>query len=692
MRRILFLLTFIASIATASAQAIGEWQVYPSYWIATQSVAAGNVVYGLMNGNLLRYDTEDQSVKTYDCLHDLNDKRINYIAYSKSAKALIIVYDNCNIDIMDSEDNVLNISAMKDKTMKDKTVNNVVVVDHLAYLCTSFGLLEVDMKECTVKNTYQLDVNVKGLMKEGSNTYITDGSKVLYNTPDRNWHDKTTWQTTTAVKKETILAKEKYSKTKDIYWSCDGSDGLRGYVYDDSGTELVLTSYKIQPNSPVRDLAYRMQFVGDRLLVAGGSANYTGIKNPITAMYYEDGTWTNFDESFQVSIPNTEHFHLTSLAQDPNNPEHHFGGSFRSGLYEYRNGKFVKLYNCTNSPLQSIFPGTATQHNYNPCNGVQYDSEGNLWMLNCQTDTLVRVIRPNGKWESYYYPELKGATCADDYLFTSSGVAFVVSRRLDEGGFFAFIPFNKNKHIMHSIIVNEDGTKYDPDRYLCMKEDLDGKVWCGTNAGLFVIDNPTEIFNNDFVFNQIKLSRNDGSGLADYLLNGVEITCIAVDGANRKWIGTNSNGIYLITADGQEMVHHFMTDNSPILSNNIESIAIHPGNGTVMIGTDAGLCSYVSDATEAEDELSGDNVMAFPNPVSPDYSGPIAIRGLTMDCEVKICSSAGQLIASGYSNGGTFTWNGCNKQGKRVASGIYQVIASNSEGKKAVVCRVVVIK
>ena len=111
-----------------------------------------------------------------------------------------------------------------------------------------------------------------------------------------------------------------------------------------------------------------------------------------------------------------------------------------------------------------------------------------------------------------------------------------------------------------------------------------------------------------------------------------------------------------------------------------------------MIGTDAGLCSYVSDATEAEEELRGDNVVAYPNPVTPDYNGPIAVRGLVMDSEVKICSASGQVVWSGVSNGGTFTWNGRNKQGKRVASGVYHVVASTADGHKAVVSRIVMIK
>ena len=197
---------------------------------------------------------------------------------------------------------------------------------------------------------------------------------------------------------------------------------------------------------------------------------------------------------------------------------------------------------------------------------------------------------------------------------------------------------------------------------------------------------------DDFQYEQVKIPRDDGSGLADYLLNGVSVSCIAVDGANRKWIGTNGSGLYLVSADGTQMIHHFMASDSPLLSDNIMSLAVHPASGLVMIATENGLCSYLSDATEGAAELDADNITAFPNPVSPDYTGPIVVRGLPADSEVKILSASGQLIWSGTSAGGTFTWNGCTRQGRRVSSGVYHVVASDAAGHKAVATRIVVIR
>ena len=744
------------------AQHIGEWQVYPSYWIATQNVVVGDKVFSLMNGNLFCYDTEDTSVRTYNCMDDLNDMHISHIAYSSEAKRLILIYDNGNIDLMDMDDNVQNIASLKESTLNDKAVNGVKVEGSVAYIGTGFGLITVDMKEGVIRDTYRLGVNVQALdVKDGTIYIATNVAIYRSSTSDphllSNWVRLSGWNL--AFKQMFLLGDEIYilrantlhhlesngafttvmegvnqlsvvddgliystatnvylltpsgttaidypnkwqsvSCSHGIYWASEGMDGLKGYKLVDGA--LVEAVGKIQPNSPVRDLFYRMQYVGDRLLVAGGVHTPAAVYNPATAMYYEDGQWTNFDEEGPAAqYPNLHIWNTTNLVQDPNDPDHHYASPYHTGLYEYRNGKFVGLYNSENSPLRQILfdDGNPMGLNFVGCCGLQYDEDGNLWMMNLETDTIVRILQPSGKWLSLYYEEIATTPTPDDYLFTTSGVNFLVSRRMEGRGFFGFDTngtlntVRDDRHLLRTTLTNQDGTSYTPDQFYCMAEDMDGRIWCGTLAGLFVINDATKFFDSDFTFEQIKIARNDGSGLADYLLSGLAITCIAVDGANRKWIGSGSNGLYLVSADGQELIHHFTAADSPLLSDNIQCLAIHPLTGMVMIGTDKGLCSYVSDATEPEDELDKDNVIAYPNPVRPDYTGPIAVRGLTRDGEVKICSSTGQLVWSGVSNGGTFTWNGQNKRGRRVASGVYHVIANTADGKKAVVSRIIVI-
>ena len=759
----ILLTTLFAVGETANAQQIGEWQVYPSYMQATQNIVVGSRVYSLCEGSLLYYDTEDTEVFTYDCLHHLNGVRIIHMGYSAEAKRLILVYEDSNIDLLDADDNVVNLPSLRDKSITGKDVSALYVDGHMAYLATGFGFVEVDMQEGVFRNTYQLDLAAISIAVSPENVFLGTAQGLYTCSRSENMHQKSNWQqhdnvtwhglvwhdshllgltwgaiytisltggsnsrvsgTGTQIMKRsgdyllwansssisfcTSLsdvttiphdnAWQDVSYAGGLFWASEGEKGLSAYKLE--GGAMAYSQGPIQPNSPKHDLFYRMTWIGDRLLVAGGINTVDGYYNPATAMTYENGTWTNFQEiDPPAEYPSFNQSNTTNLVQDPADATHHFASLHRIGLCEYRDGKCVKLYNCDNSPLRSILPDIDKYYNYVSCAGLQYDADGNLWMLNSETDTIVRVMRPNGHWAALYYPEIAGVSLCDDYLFHSSGLIFLNSRRTDNAGFFCFDTNGTldnprdDRHRLRTTIVNQDGTSYSPYEFYCMAEDLDGRIWCGTSTGLFVINDAESFLSDDFQFEQVKIARNDGSGLADYLLNGVGISCIAVDGANRKWVGTIDNGLYLISADGTEMIHHFQAGDSPLLSDNVLSIAVHPYTGLVMIGCENGLCSYVSDATEAEEHLEKDLVNVFPNPVTPDYTGPIAVRGLTMDAEVKILSSTGQLVWSGTSVGGTFTWNGCNKNGRRVASGIYHVVANNAEGKKAIVTRIVMIR
>jgi ligand-binding sensor domain-containing protein len=303
----------------------------------------------------------------------------------------------------------------------------------------------------------------------------------------------------------------------------------------------------------------------------------------------------------------------------------------------------------------------------------------------------------DGSWNKIYYPQLDKLPTVSDITIDSRGWLWVVSLQSDAGLFCAKIngtaldTSDDEVKTWFNKFTNQDGIGYDIYQIYAFKEDRNGSLWVGTNTGLFVIDNPKKFY-DDGRFTQIKVPRNDGTGLADYLLNGVYIQSIFVDGANRKWIGTNDDGIYLISADGLETIHHFTTENSPLPSNSIVSIAINDRSGEVFIGTDKGIASYMSDATRPEDKLDENNIYAYPNPVKADYSGNIAIVGLTHDCNVKIVDTAGYLINEGTSNGGQYTWNGRNARGEKVASGVYYVLTYDSNGNEGVATKIVVIR
>ena len=118
-------------------------------------------------------------------------------------------------------------------------------------------------------------------------------------------------------------------------------------------------------------------------------------------------------------------------------------------------------------------------------------------------------------------------------------------------------------------------------------------------------------------------------------------------------------------------------ENSSLPSNTIYSLACDPNSNSVFIGTDVGLVEYSSTTAPASTDYS--NVYAYPNPVRPEYTGWITIKGLMDNSLVKIADAAGNVFYSTISEGGMVTWDGCNTDGQRVKSGVYYVFASQSE-------------
>jgi streptogramin lyase len=398
-------------------------------------------------------------------------------------------------------------------------------------------------------------------------------------------------------------------------------------------------------------------------------------------------------------VTKLEYTDPSALAVDPRDPAHVMVASAKTGVYEFQDGKFVKLWNNKNSMLQTSI---AYNSNYVVCCGITYDNEGNLWMTNgyltsTPNKRILVEYTKDGEWvdhsESFAeigtaeYPLLRNLKSA---FFDSRGLLWFVNDHFSCPALFCY---NKqtNKLTAWKTFINQDGTEFSiGDGVHCVTEDKEGNIWVGTSLGTVMLT-ADEIMRGGSTFTQVKVPRNDGSNLADYLLSGTDISGIYVDDANRKWFATYKQGVYVISDDNIEEVYHFTTKNSELVSDVVESIAMNKETGEIFFGTDHGLCSYMTDAMKSYDEMESDNVYAFPNPVRPDYTGLITITGLTMNADIKIVTSSGQLVAQGRSTGGAFTWDGCDLDGQRVATGVYMVMTATSEGKKGVVCKIAVV-
>ena len=439
---------------------------------------------------------------------------------------------------------------------------------------------------------------------------------------------------------------------------------------------------------------------GDRLFIAGGKVDYTkNVWFPGTAMIYENGKWQFFSEENIEKITNYGFYNVMSIAQDPNDENHHFIPAGSGGLYEFRNLKFEKLYNFFNSPIQS---NPANMINIIRVTGGQFDNAGNLWVMNQRTDTVLRILKPDGNWTKIYIESMRQHATGEKCFFDSKGRFWMNSRAWygDIRGGVCCLDYNGTIENTNDDVVtfrytapNEDGQVIDLSTGVYdMVQDHDEAIWVGAETGVYVIDNPDDFTRSDFIFNQIKVPRNDGTNYADYLLSGTAVTAIAVDGANRKWLGTASSGLYLVSPDGKQIIQHFTTANSPLPDDGIYALAVHPRTGEVYIGTGKGITAYQSEVSEPAETLSKENIRVFPNPVRPGFTGNVTVTGLTLDADIKIMTPSGYAVANGTSTGGTFTWNVRNFDGTPVSTGVYYLMIADKNGDEHLVSKITVIR
>ena len=583
------------------------------------------------------------------------------------------------------------VKNMLDKNNWEKINDNVVdalceLDDKLYALVKSTGIHTLNTETHTLSNV---------VTKSGNEYYTIYKSKeneIIAPAKDKitiiNKDGKNTYTTSNS---------SYISKKGDIFWNCKGFGGFYKCNAED---KTIVEKLEIAiPDSPIRNFCEFMKFTNDdKLIVAGGNINYFGLPENDkkgTLMQYDinNHKWFNFPENEIKDITKLGYLNICSADEDPTEPGHIFASSFGHGLFEFRNGEFVQHYDFNNSALETAVNGN---RNYVRVSYVTFDKDGNLWIINRGKD-IVKVLKNNNEWISLNYKDIENKKVMVKPLFDSRGWLWITSLDNGAGLFCAKLkntPFDASDDETRTWwdnYTNQDGTTYEVYQVPAICEDKDGTIWVGTDKGLFIIDNPEEFFNNG-IFKQIKIPRNDGTGLADYLMNGIHIKAMDIDAANRKWIGTLDNGVMLISEDGLETIHHFTTENSPLPSNYIENIAINHKTGEVFIGTDKGIASYKSDAIRPEESLKNSEIHAYPNPVKSNYNGNISIVGLTDDCNVKIVDGAGYLINEGISKGGMYTWNGRNQKGEKVSSGVYIVLLYDKNGNEGEATKILVTR
>jgi hypothetical protein len=686
----------------------------------------------------------------------VNDKTINDVAFANNRIYLatafgMLVFDDQRHEVVES--GIYNISATSvavmdgkillyaggklysaDASLRHNTIDKFTQISgvsltkmHVTGSNEMFTVNNNALYKTTVDFTNgkaaatSLGVTVKGGFKECKDGfYVRTASSVLI------YNEQGELQSTVAIPSDLTSNEVATWTGADSMWFGNG-DGIACYNVSTTTPTLYNERYRPEAFTCKKAVFITVSKDGNRFYFSNlGPSKYVSATNynegydiPQKADKLENGIITDVAikeatgitggmcATYQKRAGDTRMYGgVTRMVEDANIPNRYYVGSGADGLFVVQDGVQIHRFDYTNSPLVQSW--ICRVHD------VNIDKEGNLWVgqwySRSDSEYSPYFIIPASKlkgdvteitkddWAYSNFPESEtGSRDMGSVFCSKSNMAFFWNGDYEHGIVAydtngTYTNGNDDKSVLLSSFTDQDGNSFSATRYICGAEDAKGRVWIGTTSGLFEITTHSTALNSDFRINRLKVPRNDGTNYADYLLESEQINGISVDASNRKWIATEVSGVYLVSADGDEIIEHFDTSNSYLPSNTVYSVCCDPYSNVVYIGTSLGVVSYNSSSSPASEDFS--NVYAFPNPVRPDYTGWITVTGLMDNSLVKIADAAGNVFYQGTSEGGMVTWDGCNAAGERVKTGVYYVFASKADDTKTtgVVTKIMVIK
>lgn len=399
------------------------------------------------------------------------------------------------------------------------------------------------------------------------------------------------------------------------------------------------------------------------------------------------------------------------IQEDPDDPSIYYCANNHEGVYVLKRddatGRYEQIgkFDLNNAPFIDFWGARVDD--------VTIDPAGNLWVgYRGQESDPSYSILPAAKrradpatikktdWKTITALRNLGVGSLDmkSLFHAPTGCAFLSSNNhrlgitvVNTGGHWDNAPAFSAKQ--YGDFTDQDGNNFNFSVASYLIQDSRGAIWVGTTTGVFEITNPAQFASGaNTTVRRLKVPRNDGTNFADYLLDSDQINWIANDPAGRKWIATDASGIFLVSAAGDKIIRTYNTSNSPLPSNTVNCIECDPETNTVYVGTPYGLYSFLSDASAPSEDMS--SILAYPNPVRPDYDGPVTITGLMENSVVKIADTAGNVVFQTKSEGGMASWPCTNAAGKPVKSGVYYIIANshNDSASKGATSKVTVIR
>jgi hypothetical protein len=567
--------------------------------------------------------------------------------------------------------NLLDFNSWaKSNIRNDYNFKKLFLLDNNLYTITNNNINDIDSL-FQLNNTQQ--TYVQGSTNETFKQLFVSNNQILYYATKDHilTYNSSFIETNSSIKSNNNLNGLIVSQHNNLMYLVDPFVPLNEF----DGQNVTKT---IRPNGPQDKQVFDIEASGGKIWVVPGGIDgaYNSTFNVGSIYSYSNGEWTNYSPGEFPSLNGS--YDLASVKINPKDKDDVYFGSFGTGLYRF-NGKtpFIK-YDESNS---SIEQRSDVVWDWTGVVGIDFDKDNNLWVTNTYNTNCLKA-RINNIWYSYGFSgAISSSTAVTDLVITESGQKWMVLPR------------------DNAILVYDDnGTPLDPqdDRATKLSSEvgngnipgivginitLDKKdqIWVGTSDGIAVFFNPEDVFETGK--RDAKRILIDGEENVEELLANTTITDITVDGANRKWVSTSESGVYLLSEDGTEEIHHFTTENSPLFSNTIQAIAVDNQTGEVFIGTADGIISYRGTATEGSEKFT--DVSVFPNPVKESYRGPITISGLVNNSTIKITDISGALVNELRSIGGQAIWDGTNFNGTRAQTGVYLIFSSaEDEGEK----------
>ncbi len=487
----------------------------------------------------------------------------------------------------------------------------------------------------------------------------------------------------------TIWTRDAYLDSDQNLWIADYNKGLwRLDASNASNLEKTGTQYLI--NGPLSTKVYAMEVSGKTLWTVAGGKNisYVPLYNQAEFNCYSNSSWKQFSkQNYPILDGVTD---LLAVAIEPNNPTHALVATYSRGIFECNNGQIVKQYDWENSSLQYYVVGKDT------CTfvaGVAFDSDRNLWASNRLATNSLSVKTLSGAWTSFDFGKIGLRMTDIGNIIIDQANQKWVELRENKRGILVFsengtIP-NKtdDKMKMYTIGVGYGNLPDSPISTMAL--DQSGQIWLGSNKGVYVIYSPESVFTTDSIRADAQPVQVEEDGFLHTLLDGERVQAIAVNGDNEKWFGTEKSGVYLMSEDGSKQVYHFTAENSPLLSNSVNSIKID-SDGMIYFATSEGIVAFRD--YKIPPSPTYDSLIVYPNPVRETYRGDVYIRGLVQNSNIKITTISGTLVKEIRVSGGQAQWDGTNFNGDRVSTGVYLIFATDPNGEQRKTAKVLFIK